>query len=120
MGLDTSLRNVIRDVVKDEVRGVVRAELRAALATSEHAPEPTQYLAIARAAEIADVQPATVRAWINRGELPGHRAGRLLRVRMSDLRTFLARQGDQQETALDLDERARQILDRARSGMRRR
>src|SRR5262245_21117176 len=116
MGLDTSLRNVIRDVVKDEVRAVVREELRAVRpALVDPIAAEAEYLTIDRAAEMAGVRPPTVRSWVERGDLPGHRAGRLLRVKSQELQAFMARGPVCRNPALDLDSRAEAILAKGRA-----
>lgn len=46
-------------------------------------------LSIAQTAEICLVSEKTVRRWIKRGELVGHRLGRQWRITRNDLETFL-------------------------------
>jgi excisionase family DNA binding protein len=45
---------------------------------------------VARAAEVAKVNPATVRKWVEEGRLGRYRAGRELRVKRSELDRLLA------------------------------
>src|SRR5438128_6506439 len=110
MGLETSLRNVIQVAVHNEVRTAVREEMRA----QAPAPSPPagnhRYLSVAEAARMAGVRPPTVRSWIDRGHLPGHRAGRLFRVRLDQLEEFLANGPVDKQNRIDLDQRAEQIV----------
>ena len=76
--LASTLRSVVREVVREEM---------AALA--ETRPEPDAYLSTAAAASIAGVAEGTIRRWVREGWIPGHRAGRVLRVRTSDLQRLL-------------------------------
>jgi excisionase family DNA binding protein len=68
---------------------------------------------VRKAAEAIAVSPEAVRTWIQRGELPAYRAGRLLRVRMKDLHDFL-RSSPPHETRLSVEEEADRILARVR------
>lgn len=76
------------------VRSAVRQELAAvALTTTAASPParmPSEYLTIARAAEIADVHPCTIREWIKDSSLKAYRCGgRGYRILRSDLDTRL-------------------------------
>lgn len=48
-----------------------------------------RYLTANQIADQLQVEPRTVRAWIQRGELKAVRAGRFWRVKESDLEAFL-------------------------------
>src|SRR5450432_2171192 len=120
MSLDGAIRDFIRAVV-EELRPMVLEDLRRLLREERPSQMPSpihggaaqeMFVSAARAAEVAGVQPAAVRRWISRGDLPGHRAGRLIRVRLDDLKAFLARPSDRRDDAevVDLDRRARNIL----------
>jgi excisionase family DNA binding protein len=50
------------------------------------------YLSAEDIAERLSVGSATVRSWLRQGKLKGVRAGRLWRVKESDLQTFLERE----------------------------
>ena len=126
MSLDGAIRDFIRAVV-EELRPVVLEDLRRLLREERpsQVPSPNDggpiqdiFVSAARAAEVAGVQPAAVRRWIARGDLPSHRAGRLIRVRLDELKTFLARPTDGRDDAevIDLDTRARKILRRRQVG----
>lgn len=83
----------IEDTIREVVRAEVRSALREVFPDRGSAPSPTSddgYLSIARAAELAEVHPDTVRGWMKEGRLARHQAGRELRVRRSDLHAFLA------------------------------
>ena len=120
MSLDGAMRDFIRAVV-EELRPAVLEDLRRLLREERpgQVPPPNDpgtieevFVSAARAAQIAGVQPAAVRRWIACGELPCHHAGRLLRVRLDELKAFLARPTDKRTDAgaIDLDARARSIL----------
>ncbi len=113
------LREIVRLALHDEVMALLRAELPAALRaalgpSSPRSPEAaptTVYVTAPRAAEIAGVRPATIRSWVVSGELRGHHAGRLLRIRLDELDAYLARQREKAKQTLDLDQRARELLE---------
>ena len=65
---------------------MIRDEVRRALA---EAIQPDEYLATREAAGIAGVAVGTIRRWVREGRLPEHRAGRVVRVRRSDLEKLL-------------------------------
>jgi excisionase family DNA binding protein len=68
------LRALIADVVRSEL--------------GKNA-EPDEYLSTFAAADFAKVAPGTIRRWVKRGKLRDHRAGRLMRIRRSDLERLL-------------------------------
>ena len=72
-----------REAIRDEIRLALRAEL---------ASSPTgsgEYLSVARAAEIASVAPQTIRRWVREHRLGTYSAGRVLRVKRSELEALL-------------------------------
>lgn len=83
-----SLQDELRTLVEDVVRKVVREELTQARQRPAEGTDP--YLAVASAAELADVAPGTIRAWMKAGKLGRYRAGGRLRVRRSELLALLA------------------------------
>lgn len=78
VSIESGLRALIAEVVRDE--------LSRALADRDR---PDQYLSPRRAAQIADVAPGTIRRWIREGRIAASSAGRAIRVRRSELETFL-------------------------------
>ena len=77
-----------------ELAALIRREVRAALDQRvPAAPEPAEWLDTAGAAELLGVSGRTIRNMVARGELPEHRAGRLLRFRRCEVEALLRRQG---------------------------
>lgn len=107
-GLDGALRSLVRDVVREELKLAVGELARGTSAANDNAGGG--YLSIGRAAKIADVAPNTVRTWIRRGKLAGHKAGRVYRVRRCDLDGFLASGSPATTPPADLRSRARDLL----------
>ena len=68
------LRAFIASVVRDEIGKTA---------------EPEEYLSTFAAAEVAKVAPGTIRRWVKSGRLREHRAGRLMRIRRTDLERLL-------------------------------
>jgi excisionase family DNA binding protein len=103
MLLDEAVRSLVRDevrtVLRDELRAILREELLAALKQrhvdrqSDIVGDPSQerYVDAVEAGTIAGVRPSTVRSWVERGHLKGYRSGRLLRVRLDELKAYLGR-----------------------------
>jgi hypothetical protein len=79
------IERALRDLVAGEVRRVVR-EGRAAL---DGPVDRLEYLPVADAAGQVAVAPATIRTWIAQGKLRRYHAGRVLRVRWSELELLL-------------------------------
>ena len=76
----------VEQQIAEAVRAVVREEVRAALA--EHRAGPAgEWLSTDEAAEIAGVQPKTVRAWVSSG-LPASKRGRRLVIARSALEAY--------------------------------
>tara|TARA_R110002096_G_scaffold259030_1_gene452549 strand:- start:3275 stop:3709 length:435 start_codon:yes stop_codon:yes gene_type:complete len=107
--VDFALRELVRDVVREELRVAVR-EL-------SQQPQEAPYLNAHQAAEIAGVTAATIRDWVRKGELRGSRAGRLLRIKSSDLESFLERALAPVETVqdVDIDARVAEMLEEERT-----
>jgi excisionase family DNA binding protein len=74
----------LRDIIRDEVRTAIRQELGKKPATAG------EFVSVADAAQIASVTTQTIRVWVREGRLNGYHAGRVLRVRRSELEAFLA------------------------------
>lgn len=118
--IDETLRALFLDALRDVVRNAVREELRAhglaPDASAPVAPNSTQtYVSTQRAAQIAGVHAATIRDWVHRGLLHGHRAGRLLRIDRAELLAMMHRTATSPAAPVDLDARADEILARRRT-----
>lgn len=114
MSLESDLRDLIREATKlalrDELPAIIREHLRPFLARQEATTDRGEALSTHAAAEYAGVSPATIREWVSAGRLRAQRAGRVLKVRKSDLDAFLARSAPREHGVIDLSERAREIL----------
>lgn len=107
-GIDTAVREVVREAVREEVRRVLREELAVlrALGPSPPVDEDT-YLSVADAARVANVHEGTIRKWIDKGWLPGYRAGRHRRLKRAELDRFMTALGGAK--VVDVDERASEL-----------
>lgn len=95
--LDETIRSIVREVVREEL--AQRGDAR---------PANDCYLPTAEAAALVGVADGTIRRWIRERRLPSHRAGRVLRVRTSDLHELLAGgQRPRKEKVLSPEELAR-------------
>ena len=101
---------LMEEFLFQNIRRIVREEVRAALdgvAQSGAMAKPelgTDYLSIEEAAKIARLHHTTIRDWIKDGSLKAFRAGRVYRIRRSDL--------DERLTAKAADPVASDIEDR--------
>lgn len=109
---EESLRALVRDAVREELRAHGIGPNPAATAPLASSPA---YVSTQQAAQIAGVHAATIRDWIRRGLLHGHRAGRLLRIDREELVTMMSRTAALPSSSTDLDARAEEILGRRRS-----
>ena len=115
--LEAALESVIREALHEEVVATLRAELPDALKAalngtaqaSRAAVADELYLSPQRAAEIVGVTAASIRSWVEHGQIKGYRAGRLTRARLDELRAYLARPPERPEP-VDIEARAREIL----------
>ena len=55
----------------------------------KNTPGDKEFTSIAKFAEHLDVNPKTVRRWIDKGDLVAHRFGRQLRISRADLEAFV-------------------------------
>jgi excisionase family DNA binding protein len=104
MTIEGQIRDVVKEVVREELRSALRDSV-GALVKPEH--DTSDFLTIADAAKLAGVHDATIRTWIRKGELRGHRAGSHHRVRRSELEAFMGGLGPFQP--FDVDERAAEL-----------
>lgn len=111
-----SIEELIRDAVRSEIRRTVE-ELRPAIADAvqgaaakvgpSHAPP--HYVSAREAARIMGAHPATVRKLVTEGKLGRYSLEGQLRVKVSDVHAYLAREGPASPT-INLDERALELL----------
>lgn len=94
---------------ESRLHNLIKAAVNDALA--ERRREPETYMSVARAAEVAEVAPATIRTWISEGRLGRFRAGRELRVKRSELDHLLSA-GWSEEPDEDTETLALRILNR--------
>lgn len=85
MSVDEAIAATVRLVVREEMRAVMRETL------AEVKPASV-YLSVTKAADIADVDPETIRRWLSKGLLPDHRAEPTShsRIRRDELDQLLA------------------------------
>lgn len=119
--MTASFEDTLRAIVRDAVRDVVRDELRAHSLGAQPADQPAQsgtpvYVSTKQAAQIAGVYVVTIRDRVQRALLRGHRAGRLLRVDRAELIAMVTSARIDAPAAVNLDERAEEILARPRRG----
>lgn len=120
MTLDEYLSTLVRDATKLAIRDELPAIIREHLARLEEAREAVRSaasdpaLSTKAAARHAGVSEPTIRSWAVSGQLRAIRAGRVIKVRRSDLDAFLARSSPRGEGVIDLSARAREILSSAR------
>ena len=103
MSIEMQIREVVKEAVREELRTALNANVTALIGSTVKT-DRGDYLTVAQAAESAGVHEATIRTWIRRGALVGHRAGRHHRIRRSELESFMAGRGPSDE--FDLDDRA--------------
>jgi len=112
MSIDDAIRAVVRDAVTDQLRHSIKPAERSA----PNASVSPEYLSADEAGRVAGVRAATIREWIGQTKLPGHRAGRLLRVRRDELQRFLAGESRSAVGAGDVEARRRKALARLSAG----
>ncbi len=119
--MSSSFEDALRAIVRDAVRDVVRDELRAHGLGPTPVDQPAQsgtpvYVSTKQAAQIAGVYVVTIRDRVQRALLRGHRAGRLLRVDRAELIAMVTSARIDAPAAVNLDERAEEILAKPRRG----
>lgn len=116
-GLDDVVAALVRKVVRQELAHFFDSAMRPALerlSAAEKSKPSDAFFSAEEAAQRAGVTAATIREWVRTGKLAGYRAGRLVRIKVSELDLFLASGGA--ANVVDLDAEARRIL----AGVRRR
>ena len=76
--------DALREIIRDEIRATLRQELGKKPAASG------EFVSVADAAQIASVAQQTIRVWIRGGKLKRYNAGRVYRVRRTELEALLA------------------------------
>jgi excisionase family DNA binding protein len=107
-GEASSVEDAIRAVVRDAVASELRTALGSSSAVAAVPVESEGYISIAKAAEIADTHPATIRSWIRSGKLPSGRTGRHYKVRRSDVLQLIA--GGEKPAAVETKKRIAEII----------
>lgn len=110
--VDDSLRRLLREVLRAELEKLltVLGGHKSAKLQFESRSPTLDYLTPIEAASIVQVRASTVRAWVARGELPGHYAGRHLRIRRNELIEYMRR--DKTASMVQCDnERIHEILE---------
>jgi len=105
----SDLETFLRRVISEELVKLRRALVSDIAIRNLRAPTELEYLTAVEAAALVKVQAATVRSWVDRGELAGHYAGRLLRIRADELEQFMSRKAEKL-CKQDADARIREIL----------
>jgi len=114
---EDALRAIVRDAVRDVVRDELRAHGLGPQPVDQPAPGGTPvYVSTKQAAQIAGVHVATIRDWVQRALLRGHRAGRLRRVDRAEPIAMMTSAKSDAPAAANLDERAEEILAKPRRG----
>jgi excisionase family DNA binding protein len=76
--------SALREIIRDEIRTVMRQEL------GKKPAGVGDYVSVAEAAQIAAVSPQAIRTWIRAGKLKQFNAGRVIRVRRTELEALMA------------------------------
>jgi excisionase family DNA binding protein len=85
------LDDAFRAILRDEVRAAVRDEMSVLVNQLRgRSDQVGEFMRVAAAASLADINPATIREWIRRGELPGYGTKRTLRVKKSEFMALLS------------------------------
>jgi excisionase family DNA binding protein len=107
--VDEAIRAAVRDAVATELRNAIGSVHSTAQSTSEG------YISIAKAAEIADTHPATIRAWIRSGRLAAGRTGRHYKVLRADVMKLIS-SAQKSEAGVDAQKRIAEIIAADREG----
>jgi excisionase family DNA binding protein len=110
----TTVDDAMRAAIRDELNALFEEKIKPLL-ESHRPPAPVEvpvYISTADAARRIGVTVATVQSWVRENRLRGHRAGRLLRIKVEDLHEFMNRATPPED--VDLDAVGRRILLRRR------
>ena len=103
--IEALVRQLVREAVQEAFRNQTAAD------SLQPRNSADRYLSVAKAANVADVAPGTIRAWIRSGRLEARRAGRVLRVSRAELERFMAGEPGKTQRA-ETQRRAAQLLGR--------
>ena len=116
-----SFESIVRSIVRAEVSTAIRDHLEPRLQEifrrveriARQAADTASsegFLSVEKAAQMVDVRPATIREWVKRRHLTRYQSGRLMRIKVSELLEFLAREADN-DVPVNADAYAEQFLD---------
>lgn len=108
--LARTFKNALRESLDDLRPAIVCAIKDAGIGTAQ--PPPT-YVTVKEAGRIMTAHPVTVRRLMAEGKLGRYSVEGQLRVKVSDIHAYMARAGQCSPT-IDLQDRARALLSRAR------
>jgi excisionase family DNA binding protein len=106
-----AVKSALRDSI-DDLRPAITEAVKDAIAGGQ-AGAPAPYVLVKEAARIMSAHPATVRKLITQGELGRYSVRGQIRVKLSDVHAYLARQGNGSPT-ISLQDRALEILGASR------
>jgi excisionase family DNA binding protein len=110
----TTLDDALRAAIRDELNALFEEKIKPLL--ERHGPptpaEVPVFISTADAARRIGVTVATVQSWVRENRLRGHRAGRLLRIKVDDIHEFMNRATPPED--VDIDAVARRIMSRRR------
>ena len=113
--LDELLARTVKTALReglDDLRPVIASAVKDAGQAEGPNPRAT-YVTVKEASKIMTAHPVTIRKLINDGKLGRYSVEGQLRVKVSDIHAYMAREGQSSPT-INLDERARSLLGRAR------
>lgn len=90
--LDNAFRDWICETIRTEIQSLSAKTIEqivAAVRTGTAQDDLPTYLTAKQVAALVQVRADTVRSWVRNDLLPGHFAGRKLRIRLSDLQEFM-------------------------------
>lgn len=109
---DEAFKRFIGDAVRDGVRAALR-EARRTL-SGDHQLSADRMMSLTDAGAEFGYSANTIRDWVKQRKVPGYGRGRGLRVKRSELVSFLSKPPMNESSDADLDERASAIARRRR------
>jgi excisionase family DNA binding protein len=116
--IDTALRALMSELLEPLMAEV--RELKAAISLlgdkGSRASVSAEYISIPSAAQLIEVDPRTIRAWISDGQLRAYGSKGTRRVRIDELHNLMAAGSPSNKSdVIDLTKRARQMLEGSKS-----